>query len=349
MAQPGVASRVTLAILWLLLGAAMVAVPVWLGWTSWQAILNGHPAMMVAVIICGLLGFVAVAWSIATLVLGGRQDRFGDPRHPARRSESQIRRRAVLRVVLAIPALIVCGVLVGVLAWTRPYPATASATSAMRSQNNVVVTDKLGWYEMQPARKSQEGKVSKPTTALVFVPGARIDPRAYAALLRPLVQSGYLVAVLKSPFGLATTRPAQAENVLRVHPEIKYWAAGGHSLGGVAAASFADAHPQINALILYASYPEKKLIRTDLKVLSVSGSADGLVTSGEIEATKGDLPASTTYVIIPGAVHSDFGDYGRQPGEGTPTIDHAIAQSHTQQVTTDLLASLAPPASTVKK
>src|SRR5829696_1409674 len=86
MAQPGTPSRVILAVLWLVLGGAMIAVPVWLGWTSWQAILNGHPAMMAAAIVCGLLGFVAVAWSIASLALGGRQDREGDPSHPAHRT-----------------------------------------------------------------------------------------------------------------------------------------------------------------------------------------------------------------------------------------------------------------------
>jgi pimeloyl-ACP methyl ester carboxylesterase len=139
------------------------------------------------------------------------------------------------------------------------------------------------------------------------------------------------------------TRPAQAEDILQVHPEIKYWAAGGHSLGGTAAASFADAHPQINALILYASYPATKLQRSDLKVLSIGGSADTLTTPYEIEASKADLPPSASYLIIPGAVHSDFGDYGRQPGDGTPTIDHLTAQSETQQVTVDFLASLTPP------
>jgi pimeloyl-ACP methyl ester carboxylesterase len=349
MAQPGTISRVVLAILWLLLGGTMIAVPVWLGWTRWQAILNGHPAMMAATILCGLLGFVAVAWSIASLALGGRQDREGDPDHPRRRSEAQIRRGAIWRIVLAIPALIACGVLVGLLAWARPIQAAAIATAAMRSENNVLVTDKVGWYEMQLARKDKSGKVVKPTTAVLFVPGDRIDPRAYAALLRPLAQSGYLVAVLKTPFGVPLARPAQAEGVLRVHPEIKYWAASGHSAGGTAAASFADAHPQINGLILYASYPARKLDRTDLKVLSVSGSADSLVNPSEIDASKADLPRSTSYVTIPGAVHSDFGDYGRQPGEGAPTIDHPTAQAHTQQVTLTLLASLTPPPSKVKK
>ena len=82
MPQPGAVSRISLSIAWLLLGLAMIAVPIWLGWTRWPAILNGHPAMLACGIVCGLLGFVAVAWSIATLVLGDRQDREGDPIGP---------------------------------------------------------------------------------------------------------------------------------------------------------------------------------------------------------------------------------------------------------------------------
>ena len=79
MAQPGARSRNVLAIIWLLLGLAMVAVPVWLGWTRWSAILSGHPLLLLLVIVCALAGLVAVAWSVASLILGGRLDREGDP------------------------------------------------------------------------------------------------------------------------------------------------------------------------------------------------------------------------------------------------------------------------------
>jgi hypothetical protein len=349
MAQPGSRSRIVLAILWLLLGLAMIGVPLRLGWTRWQAILNGHPAMLAAGIICGLLGFVAVAWSIATLAIGDRQDREGDPEHPARRTDEQIRRRARWRLALAIPALIACTALVAVLAWARPFNATPTAAASMRSENNVVVVDKLGWYEMQPVGKDKSGKTVKPTVALIFMPGARVDPRAYAGLLRPLAEAGYVVAVLKAPFGIALAGPNQAETVLRVHPEITYWAVGGHSLGGTAAASFAGEHEEVKALVLYASYPAKPIDRPDLKVLSISGSADGLVTTADINASKAYLPPDTLYVVIPGAVHSDFGDYGDQPGDGSRTIDHAVAQTEIQEATSDLLASLTPPIKTPKK
>ena len=199
-----------LAIIWLLLGLAMIGVPVWLGWTRWQAILNGHPHA----------GRWDPLWSVRLrcgrlvdrlLALGDRQDREGDPEHPARRTDEQIRRRARWRLALAIPALIACAALVAVLAWARPFKATPTAAAAMRSENDVAVIDKLGWYEMRPVGKDKSGKTVKPTVALVFVPGARVDPRAYAKLLRPLAEAGHVVAVLKAPFGIALARPDQAE------------------------------------------------------------------------------------------------------------------------------------------
>jgi len=343
MAQPGTISRVALAVVWLLLGGAMIGVTVWLGWTRWHAILNGHPSMMAAAIACGFIGFVAVAWSIASLALGDRQDREGDPTHPAHRTETQIRRRALLRIVLAVPALLVCMAVVAGLAWARPFQARQVASVAMRSENNVVVTDLVGWYEMEAVRKDKDGHPIKPTTALVFIPGARIDQRAYAAVLRPLAQAGYLVAVLKVPFGIASVLPDRAQEILDVHPEIKYWAVGGHSLGGSTAASFADRHPPVKGLVLYASAPAGRMTRTDLKVLSVSGSADGFATPAAIEASKPNLPAGTQYLVIAGAVHSTFGDYGAQPGDGTPTGDRAAAQTQIEKATAGLLASLTPP------
>ena len=94
------------------------------------------------------------------------------------------------------------------------------------------ITERLSWYELAPVKRARTGKVIKPKTGLIFVPGARVDARAYAHILRPLAEAGYLVAVLKEPFGFALIQPDHAETVIDLHPEIAYWAIGGHSLGG---------------------------------------------------------------------------------------------------------------------
>lgn len=342
MAQPGTASRIVLAVIWFLLGCAMVAVPAWLGWTRWPVILNGHPAMLVAGIACAMFGVVAVAWAVASLIVGGRQDREVDSANPRSRTFVELRRRARWRVALAVPALIVCVLLVSLLVYARPFAATPAALAALRSTADVRYADRLTWYELAPIRTTGDGSPIRPTTGLVFYPGARVDSRAYAAALRPLARAGYLVVVLKEPFGLATVQPQQAESPLGVHPEIRYWAVGGHSLGGTAAASFASSAGDVRGLLLWASYPATPVLRTNLKVMSVSGTADALATPVEIQASKANLPPRASFVAVRGAVHSSFGDYGEQPGDGAPGVPRAAAQAQIVKASASLLASLKP-------
>jgi hypothetical protein len=343
MPQPGAPSRTVLALIWLVLGLAMVAVPAWLGWTRWPAILNGHPAMLIAGIVCGLLGCIAIAWSVGSLTMGGRQDREGDSEHPAHRTSTQVRRRARRRIILAVPLLVFAFLLVVTLAYARPLVATPVATAALRSEKAVRTSDRLVWYELIPVRKDDAGEDIKPTTGLVFVPGARIDSRAYAHVLRPLAEAGYLVAVLKEPFGFSVLDADHGKKVLDVHPEITYWAVGGHSLGGTTAASLADQDERVQGLVLLASYPADTLVRTDLKAVSISGGADRFTTPADIEASKGKLPPNTSYVVINGAVHSSFGDYGEQAGDGIATVDRSAVQTEITGAALALLASLAPP------
>jgi hypothetical protein len=343
MARTGDHSRRVLATIWLLVGAAMVLVPAWLGWTRWQPILTGHPLTLVLSIACGLLGFVALAWAVASLVLGDRSE--DDETRP--RTEPQRVRRARLRVALAVPALFLCVLLAGVLAWSRPYPASPVALAAMRSADGVRVSDRLTWFEMASTARGADDRVVRPRTGLVFVPGARVDPRAYAHVLRPLAQAGYLVTVLKEPFGISFVDAGHPKRVMAAHPEIAQWVVAGHSLGGVTASSFADAHPVVGdapvaGLVLWASYPARRLERADLTVTSVSAERDGLSTPAKVEESKSKLPPDATYVVVPGAVHSWFGDYGLQAGDGTPTGDRAEAQTQITKATRTVLAAVTP-------
>ena len=153
------------------------------------------------------------------------------------------------------------------------------------------INERLSWYELTPVKQDKTGKAIKPTTGLIFVPGARVDPRAYAHVLRPLADAGYLVVVLKEPFGFSLPQPDHAETVLDVHPEIRYWAVGGHSLGGVNAASYADRDTRISGLLLYASYPacpQPHRYEGDVDLRR----SDGLATPADIAAAKPKLPAA---------------------------------------------------------
>ena len=343
MRQPGAVSRTVLALLWLVLGAAMVAVTVWVGWTRGSVVLNGHPAAVVLGLVTGLLGFVALAWAVATLVVGDRQDREGDdPDQPARRTRTQLERRARVRILLAVPLLVLALLSVVLLDYSRPLAASAGALTALRTENGVRIVDRVTWYELVPSVEDTRGTQVRPTTGLIFYPGARVDPRAYAPELRKVAQAGYLVVVLKEPFGFSIFDRDHAAAILENHPEVEHWAVGGHSLGGTVAASFAEGDRRTEGLLLLASYPAGRLERGDLRVTSISGDQDGLATPAKVEASKANLPASTTYVVIPGASHASFGSYGRQPGDGTPTADPVAVEDQVAATTVELLAAITP-------
>ncbi|MFT4166761.1 MAG: alpha/beta hydrolase [Microlunatus sp.] len=343
MAVPGTTSRVALALCWLPLGFAMVGVSVWLLWSRWSVLLNGQPAMLATAIMLGFTGIIALFWAFGSLMVGARYDAYvdDDSAVPQRRTTEQLRRRARVRIALGVPALIIGAVLTLGLVLARPHPADVAAITAMRSSNDIQVSDRFSWYEMKKVGKDAKGKKASPTVGLVFYPGAKIDPRAYASMLRPLAEAGYFVAVVKPPFNLAMPNSAQADMVVQSHPEIQYWAVGGHSLGGVAASSYADSHP-VTGLLLYASYPRSDLVRDDLITTSIYGSADGLIGPEDIAEGKPNLPQATRYVAIEGGIHAYFGDYGEPSGDGTPSISRADAQKQIRQVTLEFMNSLAP-------
>ena len=150
------------------------------------------------------------------------------------------------------------------------------------------------------------------------------------------------LVVLKEPFGFSIFDRGHASSIIENHPEVEHWAVGGHSLGGTVASSYADGDRRVEGLLLLASYPSGPLGRTDLRVTSVSGDRDGLVTPEDVAKSKANLPADATYVVVPGASHASFGSYGVQPGDGTPTADPAVVQDQVAAAAVALLAAITP-------
>ena len=67
---------------------------------------------------------------------------------------------------------------------------------------------------------------------MFFQPGARVDPRAYAAILRPLAESGHVVVIVKQPLGIAflATGALDADNSARVFNHLRHLATDGHTV-----------------------------------------------------------------------------------------------------------------------
>jgi len=109
------------------------------------------------------------------------------------------------------------------------------------------------------------------------------------------------------------------------------------------AANFAHSHPGVvQGLVLWASYPANSdnLSQSGLKVLSISGTLDGLSTPAKIAASHTLLPLDTTWVAIDGGDHAQFGWYGPQSGDNPANISRAEQQQAIIQATLAFLGSL---------
>ncbi|WP_144760848.1 alpha/beta hydrolase [Curtobacterium sp. 9128] len=161
---------------------------------------------------------------------------------------------------------------------------------------------------------------------VVFVPGAKVDPYAYMATFRQVVARGTTVVITKPTLHLAFFDLRPLSTFESHAPDVRTWAVGGHSLGGVRACQLAD-DPGVAGLLLLGSYCANDLSGSGLDVLSVSGSRDGLSTPEKVDAARHELPASATTTEVQGANHADFGAYGPQPGDGVATISPAAARA----------------------
>ena len=182
----------------------------------------------------------------------------------------------------------------------------------------------------------------QPTTGFIFYPGGRVDYRSYAPALRDVATQGYLVVLIPAPLNLMVFDVDAAGEIFPQFPEIEHWAVGGHSLGGAMAANYLYNNPGIaDGLILWASYPAESndLSNSGLQVLSVYGTLD-MAGMEKFDASRALLPADTTWVVIEGGNHAQFGDYGFQNGDNVATISAADQQAQIMDATASFLASL---------
>lgn len=99
------------------------------------------------------------------------------------------------------------------------------------------------------------------------------------------------------------------------------WIMAGHSLGGAMAASYVASHTDTyQGLVLLAAYSTADLTQSGIKVLSVYGSNDGVLNRSTYAEDFANLPQDTTEYVIDGGIHSYFGAYGHQDGDGEATI-----------------------------
>ena len=190
---------------------------------------------------------------------------------------------------------------------------------------------------------------------IVFYPGAKVEYTAYSGLMYRLAERGYICLLPKMADNVAllsinavdtlkAARPDESDSV-----EDLDWYLAGHSLGGVAATRYLAEWTQgtgvrdhfagnFKGVILCASYPMDSLAGTDLRLLSILGSNDTVVNMKNYEDSKKNWPEDATEYVIQGGIHSYFGNYGIQKGDGEPEITADRQLDETAEVIDEWIA-----------
>ena len=228
-------------------------------------------------------------------------------------------RKWKFRILVPLFALIDALVIAFLLWASVYYRADDTAIKAMQSDGVVTVEQtKSGWLFDGPSDDK----------ALIFYPGAKVDAKAYAPLLVQLAEEEMDVYLVKMPLNLAFFGIGKAGGIIENSAYEKYYISG-HSLGGAMAAGYAAEHvSDFKGMILFAAYPTKE---TAIDTLVIYGSEDGVLNMARIEEAPNLVSGNYNEVVIDGGNHAQFGNYGKQKGDGEADISAEEQQTQTIQ------------------
>ncbi len=209
------------------------------------------------------------------------------------------------------------------------YHASSFALNSTKADENDNFTIT---YEPSKILAYEPTKITDETIGLIFYPGAKVEFTAYAPLLQHLAQEGIACYDIHMPGNMAILNISAANDIVSEHPQISHWYIAGHSLGGASAAMYLqDPNTSFDGLIFLAAFSSVDLSSKDIRVLSIYGENDQVLDLAKYQEYKNNLPSDITEYIIAGGCHAYFGDYGKQEGDGTPTITADQQQDITAQ------------------
>ena len=163
--------------------------------------------------------------------------------------------------------------------------------------------------------------VNQPKKNIVIIPGGKVKPESYEYLASQLARSGYDVTIVKTLFNLAILTPNYGARFLKDNIENVVI---GHSLGGTVGSLFSQGDERISDIVFLASYPISDV--SDKEVLIITGEFDFVLDMISLEDSLNLLPEDYVLYEILGGNHAQFGWYGPQKNDGTPTISTKIQQ-----------------------
>ena len=187
------------------------------------------------------------------------------------------------------------------------YTADYAAIEAFTTENEINYTVEGEYTVFHP---------KDATVGLIFYPGARVEHEAYLPLMEACADKGILCVLVEMPLYFPLIDQNAADGIIDKYPQITDWYIGGHSLGGLTAASYLKSHAsEFEGLILLASYSNTDLSDTDLRVLSIYGGNDQIMNCERYQEGLSLLPKDYKEVVISGGCHAYFGMYNGQDGE----------------------------------
>lgn len=233
---------------------------------------------------------------------------------------------------ITIIGIVLLVLIVGFVAWANnSYEPCKAAMASLDSGLGVEVTEDE-YIVFKPENVT-------PEKGFIFYPGGKVEPESYSVLCRDIAEAGYLVVIAPMTLDLAVLSPNEADGIIERFSEIKHWAIGGHSLGGVMAADYASKNQNIEGLALYASYPQGDCIKdSDIDVVSIYGSLDGVADLDKVK--NASLPEKSELIEIKGGNHCQFGDYGHQDGDNEAEISEEEQINEAAKYTIELLERL---------
>jgi len=204
-------------------------------------------------------------------------------------------------VLLAVLAILFAALYVYSLDYYRADESVAAKYDTEAYQSDSV----RNAYVFYPEADADTG------TGLIFYPGGKVEAIAYAPLMQQLSEQGITCVLMKMPFNLAVFDIKAADRVYGEFPQIENWYLMGHSLGGAMASTYSEKnYEKLSGLVLLAAYPVND---ADVSSLTLYGSEDYVLDKSKLIAAKYKM-------IMIGANHAYFGNYGEQEGDGTALI-----------------------------
>ena len=225
------------------------------------------------------------------------------------------------KIAIGLAALLLMIVCAFLIYTSDYYHADKTAIEAAGAGAGIQISHSNGALVFDPGNAD---------SALIFYPGGKVEYTAYEPLMIKIAQKGIVCILPEMPFHLAVFGINTADKFLSAYPEIKHWYIGGHSLGGSMAASYAAKNTgRIEGLILLASYSAADISLSIMRVLSVYGSEDGVLSMESYQKNKSKLPAKFIEIVLQGGNHAGFGCYGPQQGDGMASISSEQQQTDT--------------------